>query len=97
MAPMPHEGMDTLHTPRTQGRTGGGGGGGQDALATRRTERGKGRAEGRCAPVGGVTLQVDIPGPKSRRWGGVLNRRCGVPLANGEGSCPPLCGPDTEQ
>ena len=46
-------------------------------------------------PSGGKTPQVDIPGPKSRRWGGVPHRRLGMTawthLANGEGSCPPLC------
>ena len=26
-----------------------------------------------CAPVGEVTLPVDIPGPSSRRWGGLLH------------------------
>ena len=55
----------------------------------------------RC-PRGGSDPQVDILGPKSRRWGRVPHRRrVGVfawtPQANGEGSCPPPCGPDTEQ
>ena len=54
-----------------------------------------------CAPVGEVTLQVDILGPKSRHWGGIPHRQYGVStwtyLANSEGSRPPLCGPDTEQ
>ena len=43
--------------------------------------------------------QVDVLGPKSRRWGDTAG--LGVPtwthLANIEGSCPPLCGHDTEQ
>ena len=40
-------------------------------------------------------------GPKSCCCGGIPHRRYGpslwTHLANGEGSCPPLCGPDTEQ
>ena len=52
------------------------------------------------APIRELTLQVDILGPKSHRWGRVPHRRYGMPtwthLANGEG-CPPLCGLDTEQ
>ena len=51
-------------------------------------------------PVGEMTPQVDIPGPKSRRWGVVPHCRFGMTawthLANGEGSCPPLRGPYTE-
>ena len=43
--------------------------------------------------------RLGIPGPKSRRWGGVPHRWYGVstwtPLANSEGSCPPPRGPDT--
>ena len=39
--------------------------------------------------------------PKRCRWGGVPHRQFGVTtwmhLANGEGCCPPLCGPDMEQ
>ena len=54
-----------------------------------------------CAPVGEVTPQVGIPGLKSCRCGRVPHRWYEVStwtdLANGEGSCPPLCGPDTEQ
>ena len=56
----------------------------------------------RC-PRREATPQVDILGPKSRRWGGVPHRRYGsstwTPLVNGKGllCCPLLCGPDTEQ
>ena len=54
-----------------------------------------------CAPVGETTLQVDIPGPTSRRQGEVPHRRLGMAawthLANGEGSCLPLCGLDAEK
>ena len=38
---------DTIHTPQTQG------GGAHDALATRRTERGNGQAEGCYVPLSG--------------------------------------------
>ena len=51
-------------------------------------------------PHRGSYLQVDILGLKSCRWGGIPQRRRGVSKwthqANGEGSCPPLCGPETE-
>ena len=54
-----------------------------------------------CAPVGEVTPRVDILGPNSRCWGGVLYRLSGVstwmPLANSEGSCPPPCVLNKEQ
>ena len=54
-----------------------------------------------CAPVEEKVPQVDIPGPKSRCWGGVPHRRLGLTawmhLANGEDICPAVCGPDTEQ
>ena len=54
-----------------------------------------------CALVGGKTPQVDIPGPTSRRWGEAPHRRCGTsawtPVPNGEGSCLPPCGLDTEK
>ena len=53
------------------------------------------------SPVGEKTPQVDIPGPKNRRWGGLPHCRFGMTpsthLANGEGCCPHLCGPDKEQ
>ena len=54
-----------------------------------------------CAPVGETTPQVDILGPTSRRWGEVPHCRLGMAasthLANGEGSCLPLCGLDAEK
>ena len=31
-----------------------------------------------CAPFGAKTLQVDNPGPRSRRWGGVLYCQSGM-------------------
>ena len=47
-----------------------------------------------CAPVGEVTLQVDILGPKSCPWGGFPHHRYGSSawtcLAKGKDSCPPL-------
>ena len=70
-----------------------------DALATRGgRSTGMDRRKVVMCPRGGSDPQVDILGPKSRRWGRVPHsRRMGVfawtPRANGEGSCPPLCGP----
>ena len=46
-----------------------------------------------------MTPQADILGPKRHHRGGFPHRRYGAwtHLANGEGRCPPLCGPATEQ
>ena len=50
-----------------------------DVLATRRTECGKGLAEGYlCAAVWEMTVQVDIPRPSSHRWEGSPHHRYGV-------------------
>ena len=81
---LPRVGNETQYTHHGHKR------GVHDALATR-TERGKGQTEGCYVPPSGAkTLQVDIPGPNCRRWGGVPQRRSGMTawthVANGEHS-----------
>ena len=99
---MPREGMDaryTHHGPRGEG----GAGVGEHMMRSPQggLSAGNGRLKVVACPRRGSDPQVDIPGPKSRRLGGFPHRRYGVSawthLANGEGCCPPLCGPDTEQ
>ena len=52
-------------------------------------------------PRRGKDPRVAILGPKNRCWGEVPHRRLGMAtwthLANGEGSCLPMCGLDTEK
>ena len=93
MAPMPRGRTETQHTHHGHKV---GGGRGYDALATRRTERRTRTGRGLlCAPVGEVTPEVDILGPKSRRWEGSPTAGMGVPiwthLATSEGRCSLPC------
>ena len=61
----------------------------QGGLSARR-----GRLKVVLCPLGEVSPQVDILGPKSRRWGGAPHRQYGVSAWThlSKGRCPPLCG-----
>ena len=97
-----HEGMDIQYTHC--GYRGVGGRGEKSLMRLPQgglRAKGKGRAKVVLCPRSGRDPQVDIPGPNSHDWRGFFHCRYGVlawmRLATGQGRCPPLLGPDTEQ